>query len=161
MPRVETVERMAGVVADVIQCHALPGRPAGRCAAQAGTVTSSSSLTRVVWGARGLKEEKLRILDEFMAVTDHHRKHVIRLINAVCSKQQRSTSTNAAGVTDGRETGSQTLSAVLLALVLSSVSVEMTGIGTGDRSVGHMMLCTLTADKPAGLCSGPAMPPRG
>ena len=30
----------------------------------------------------GLKEEKLRILDEFIAVTGYHRKHVIRLFNA-------------------------------------------------------------------------------
>jgi hypothetical protein len=30
----------------------------------------------------GLKEEKLRILDEFVAVTGYHRKHVIRLFNA-------------------------------------------------------------------------------
>ncbi len=30
----------------------------------------------------GLREEKLRILDEFVAVTGYHRKHVIRLINA-------------------------------------------------------------------------------
>ena len=29
-----------------------------------------------------LKEEKLRILDEFVAVTGYHRKHVIRLFNA-------------------------------------------------------------------------------
>jgi hypothetical protein len=29
----------------------------------------------------GLKEEKLRILDEFVAVTGYHRKHVIRLFN--------------------------------------------------------------------------------
>ena len=29
-----------------------------------------------------LREEKLRILDEFVAVTGYHRKHVIRLINA-------------------------------------------------------------------------------
>jgi hypothetical protein len=31
----------------------------------------------------GTKEEKLRILDEFVAVTGYHRKHVIRLFNAV------------------------------------------------------------------------------
>ena len=30
----------------------------------------------------GLKEEKLRILDEFVAVTGYHRKHVIRLLKA-------------------------------------------------------------------------------
>jgi hypothetical protein len=30
----------------------------------------------------GLKEEKLRILDEFVAVTGDHRKHIIRLFNA-------------------------------------------------------------------------------
>ena len=30
----------------------------------------------------GLKEEKLRILDEFVAVTGYHRKHVIRLFNS-------------------------------------------------------------------------------
>jgi hypothetical protein len=30
----------------------------------------------------GLKEEKLRIVDEFIAVTGYHRKHVIRLFNA-------------------------------------------------------------------------------
>ena len=30
----------------------------------------------------GLKEEKLRILNEFVAVTGHHRKHAIRLFNA-------------------------------------------------------------------------------
>ena len=30
----------------------------------------------------GLKEEKLRILDEFIAVTGYHRKHVIRLFDA-------------------------------------------------------------------------------
>ena len=29
-----------------------------------------------------LKEEKLRILDEFVAVTGYHRKHIIRLFNA-------------------------------------------------------------------------------
>jgi hypothetical protein len=29
-----------------------------------------------------LREEKLRILDEFVAVTGYHRKHVIRLFNA-------------------------------------------------------------------------------
>ncbi len=29
-----------------------------------------------------LKAEKLRILDEFVAVTGYHRKHVIRLFNA-------------------------------------------------------------------------------
>jgi hypothetical protein len=29
-----------------------------------------------------LKDEKLRILDEFVAVTGYHRKHVIRLFNA-------------------------------------------------------------------------------
>ena len=29
-----------------------------------------------------LKEEKLRILDEFVAVTGYHHKHVIRLFNA-------------------------------------------------------------------------------
>ena len=30
----------------------------------------------------GMKEEKLRILDEFVAVTGYHRKHVIRLFSA-------------------------------------------------------------------------------
>ena len=29
----------------------------------------------------GLKEEKLRILNEFVAVTGYHRKHAIRLFN--------------------------------------------------------------------------------
>ena len=30
----------------------------------------------------GTKDEKLRILDEFVAVNGYHRKHVIRLFNA-------------------------------------------------------------------------------
>ena len=30
----------------------------------------------------GTKDEKLRILDEFVAVTGYHRKHVIRLLKA-------------------------------------------------------------------------------
>lgn len=47
------------------------------------------------------------------------------------------------------------VSAVILALVLLSVPVEKTGIGTGKWSVGRTMLCMLTADAPTGFCSGP------
>ena len=37
----------------------------------------------------GLKEEELRILDEFVAVTGYHRKHVIRLcLGSACSTQR-------------------------------------------------------------------------
>jgi hypothetical protein len=53
----------------------------------------------------------------------------------------------------------KTLSAGILALVLSSVPVENIGIGTGKQSVGRVMLCTLTADTPAGFCTGPSIGP--
>ena len=36
----------------------------------------------------GLKDEKLRILDEFVAVTGYHRKHVIRLFNARARRER-------------------------------------------------------------------------
>ena len=37
----------------------------------------------------GLKEEKLRILNEFVAMTGYHRKHVIRLFTALPVAQRR------------------------------------------------------------------------
>jgi len=47
------------------------------------TETRQDLVQAVREGYRGsLKEEKLRILDEFVAVTGYHRKHIIRLFNA-------------------------------------------------------------------------------
>src|SRR5215210_606183 len=47
------------------------------------TETRQDLLQAVQERYRGsLKEEKLRILDEFVAVTGYHRKHIIRLFNA-------------------------------------------------------------------------------
>ncbi len=47
------------------------------------TATRQDLLQAVQERYRGsLKDEKLRILDEFVAVTGYHRKHVIRLFNA-------------------------------------------------------------------------------
>lgn len=47
------------------------------------TETRQDLLQAVREGYRGsLKEEKLRLLDEFVAVTGYHRKHIIRLFNA-------------------------------------------------------------------------------
>ena len=47
----------------------------------------------------------------------------------------------------------KTISAVMLVGVLSSVSVQQTGLGTSHQSVAQTVLCTMTADAPAVLCS--------
>ena len=57
-----------------------------------GTATRQDLLQAVRERYRGrAKSEKLRILDEFIAVTGYHRKHVIRLFNAapVAGRQDR------------------------------------------------------------------------
>lgn len=47
----------------------------------------------------------------------------------------------------------KTVGAVLLAFVLGSVPVERTGFGTSQQSVARTLLCTVTAHRPAELCS--------
>jgi hypothetical protein len=47
----------------------------------------------------------------------------------------------------------RTIGAVILVCVLSSVSVKQTGLGTSQQSVARSLLCTMTADAPAVLCS--------
>jgi hypothetical protein len=42
----------------------------------------------------------------------------------------------------------KTVIAVLLALLLSSVPVERTGLGTSEYTVGHEILCATVAWKP-------------
>jgi hypothetical protein len=47
----------------------------------------------------------------------------------------------------------KTISAVMLVGVLSTVPVKQTGLGTSHQSVARTMLCSMTADAPAVLCS--------
>ena len=60
------------------------GRPkGGHDGTEGSTETRQDLLQAVRERYRGsLKDEKLRILDEFVAVTGYHRKHIIRLFNA-------------------------------------------------------------------------------
>jgi hypothetical protein len=47
----------------------------------------------------------------------------------------------------------KTISAVMLVGVLSIVPVKQTGLGTSHQSVARTMLCSMTGDAPAMLCS--------
>ena len=48
----------------------------------------------------------------------------------------------------------KTVGAVVLALVLSSVPIEKTGIGRSEASLGRTMLCALLADAAVRFCPG-------
>jgi hypothetical protein len=45
------------------------------------------------------------------------------------------------------------VSAVMLAAALSNVPLEQTGIGTGQQSVGRILICTVAADALPGFCT--------
>jgi hypothetical protein len=62
----------------------------------------------------------------------------------------------------------KTLTAIVLALLLSTIPVDKTGLGTSEHSVGREVVCTVIADTGAGGCPSDSIettrqtpPPRG